>query len=232
MFALWNKHNTIYDIIKPFYTISRFIGLASYTIIGNVTDGIVQTKLVDIIPLMGTLGIQLYLLYFNLQNDLKLNRTSSAIVNQGGRLATGLSLVNLVFATIINHYFKHTVWGFIAGIHKCDLQVIYFNPFIVSPFQMNLKQILLQLEALNSKVDLTSIARKVLVFLSITVSFLFACLSFMIYAVISDEEQIKKFEGLLTFCFINASYTIFILNFIVMTNLLSTRFRQINICLR
>lgn len=131
MFALWNKHNTIYDIIKPFYTISRFIGFASYTIIGNDTDGTVETKLVDLIPLMGTLGIQLYLIYFNFLNDLKLNRTSSAIVNQGGRLASGLGLVNLMVATIINHSLKNTVWGYIAGIHKCDLKVIYFSPFTV-----------------------------------------------------------------------------------------------------
>lgn len=80
--------------------------------------------------------------------------------------------------------------------------------------------------------ELKSIAREVLVFLSIAVSFLFTSLSFMTYVVWSDNELIHKFESLLTYGFINASYTVFILNFIVMTHLLSTRFRQINICLK
>lgn len=118
------KIESIFDYSKYYYYMGRFTGFAPYRIAGDITDGVIETKFLDVIPVITTLCIQFYLLYVNFNYNLNVSsRNTSFIVNIGNRLVLIIGLINLIFSTICNFLYRKRIWKIMYKIHKCDVKV-------------------------------------------------------------------------------------------------------------
>lgn len=125
---------SIFDYSKLYYWLGRFTGFAPYRIAGDITDGFIETKFLDVIPVITTLCIQFYLLYVNFNYNLNVNsHNTSFIVNIGNRLVLIIGLINLIFSTICNFLYRKRIWKIVFKIYTCDVKVRAYQYPIKTP---------------------------------------------------------------------------------------------------
>lgn len=113
----------IWNIVKPFYWIMKFFGLASFTIVGDVRDGKIKTRLRDVLHMLVVLTSQVYIVYINVIYDMSLSRTNSILIDIGAHFVEIFNGFNVLLGTLIYAVFRKKIWGIFRTCHEFDGEV-------------------------------------------------------------------------------------------------------------
>lgn len=117
------------------YLILRFFGLAPFSIVGDITDGKINTSILDIVHLLFILGVQIYVMRINVYNDLSLSRTSSFLIDKGAHGIEIFNGFNVFLGTFLYSAYRKRIWRILRTYHDVDKEVqlaglkILFNYF-------------------------------------------------------------------------------------------------------
>lgn len=117
------RPNTIWDIIKPYYRILKFFGLAVFSVKGKVVDGNIQSRPIEVLHFFFVLSIQIYVLYINIALDLSLSRTNSFLIDKGAHGIEIFNGINVVLGSCLYVFYRKRIWRIFRKCHEFDEEV-------------------------------------------------------------------------------------------------------------
>lgn len=114
------KPYTIWDSVSPFHIIMKFFGYACFSIDGDITEGKIKCKFIDIFGLFLTVTIISGLIYLNYAFNLSLISTSSNVINIGSRFVLLFGITNVLFSCLLMFFRREKVWSIFTRCHKFD----------------------------------------------------------------------------------------------------------------
>lgn len=125
------KNLQIWNIVKPYYWVLRFFGLAPFSIRGDIKNGIIKTGISDVLYMLVALIIQSYVLYINITIDLSLSRTSSFLIDRGAFLIEIFNAGNVLIGTCFYAICRKRIWRIFRNCYEFDGEVIV-NDYVPS----------------------------------------------------------------------------------------------------
>jgi 7tm Chemosensory receptor len=116
----FTKPHTIWNTVWPFHIVMKLFGYACFSIDGNITEGKIKCKFVDIFGLFIAIGVISGLIYLNYAFNLSLILTSSRVINIGSRFVLLFGITNVLFSCLLMFFRRNKVWNIFTSCHKFD----------------------------------------------------------------------------------------------------------------
>lgn len=118
-----SKRDTIWTYIKPYFWVSKGLGLANFSIDGDIRNGKIRTGFLDVTYFVVILGGQVYACFLNLTNDISLSRTNSVLIDGGARLIGVFNAFNVLVATFMFFLNRKKIWKIFRMLYEVDNEV-------------------------------------------------------------------------------------------------------------
>ena len=117
------KKDTIWNFIKPFHFVLKAFGLGVFTIVGDISNGKIKTRISDVLYTMFWVSIQVYVIYVNVSMDLSLSRTNSFLIDRGAHLVEIFNACNVFGGTCFYALYRKEIWKIFHICSKFDEEV-------------------------------------------------------------------------------------------------------------
>ena len=111
----------IYETAYTYYLITKFFGYASFSIVGNLTDGIVRVTPYDYIIYLLFLSINCCILYGSF--FVQILYTESLILQIGTQIIICSSIIISIISSTINILFSRSIWNILKKLYEIDIEV-------------------------------------------------------------------------------------------------------------
>lgn len=112
---------TIYETVRPFYYITRITGFACFTIDGDIKNGRIKTKLIDISLFLIFLVVHSANGILNVIKAFAIRPTSqSEMTSFGNKLQFLVSTINVSFYILTSFIQRHKIWSILHHLHMFD----------------------------------------------------------------------------------------------------------------
>lgn len=117
------KTDNIYDIIHPFYVLTKLNGLSPFSIIGDRRNGKIQTTFMDFIWFIWALVVRIGILFINFNENYSLNKNITVLIDGGSWLALIIATFNICLMCLINGLARHKIWNMFRRLYQFDCEV-------------------------------------------------------------------------------------------------------------
>lgn len=201
------KIENIFDVLKPFYYISRFVGAAPFTITkkGHLYE--FKTKIIDYIILFLFAILEGYLFYICVFYEKLKVETNSNITNIGSQLMMSSAISVTIFMAVINFIQRKRTVQIIQDLNKVDESMRLLN---------------IELE---HKMQSTHVIKYIFTCFISTITLII--INTILISFVSDKIW-THLPTHLTFILSNIFYSIFISQFILSIVSIYIRFKKLN----
>lgn len=197
----------IFDVLKPIYYISRFVGAAPFTITRKGDSYEFRTKLLDYIILFFFAILEGYLFYICVFHEKLIVKSNSNIQNFGSQLMMSSTIIVTIFMAVINFFQRMKTVEIIQDLNRVDESMRLLN---------------IELE---HKLQSTQLTKYLITCFILTVSLV--VINTILISFVSDKIW-THLPTHVTFILSNIFYAIFISQFILSIASIYIRFKKLN----
>lgn len=201
------KIENIFDVLKPFYYISRFVGAAPFTITkkGHLYE--FKTKIIDYIILFFFTILEGYLFYICVFYEKLTVNSNSNITNIGSQLMMSSAILVTIFMAVINFIQRKGTVEIVQDLNRVDESMRLLN---------------IELE---HKMQSTHLVKYIFTCFILTI--ILIIINTILISFVSDKIW-THLPNHLTFILSNLFYSIFISQFILSIVSIYIRFKKLN----
>lgn len=135
----------IYETARPFYYITKITGFACFSIDGDIKNGRIKTKLIDLLLLLFHFVCHSTTCILNIIKEFDRTKSQSGFVDFGNKLQFTFSTINISFYMLVSYIQRHNIWSILHHLHIFDENIkalgysvnhnkhkLFFWPYVVS----------------------------------------------------------------------------------------------------